>query len=232
MMFPVKSSVTDRDMIRNLIFDLDNTVYPMTSRMCMGVGGRIAEYARRFYKLAPSEAPAIRTQALKIYGTTLEWLKAGGFTDVEDYFSFVHPASEIEELDKAPELARLLDSIDMPKIILTNAPGEHAEHVLEFLEVRDRFHETICDIRMNDFKGKPQKESYLNALRLLGGNTDDTLFLDDYPVYVEGYAALGGTSVLVGSEELSEKADSYPGKIYRIKDIYELPALIEKLNSE
>ncbi len=218
-------------MIKHLIFDLDNTLYPETSQMNAGVGGRILGFAAQFYNLPLDQAAKIRREALKIHGTTLGWIKAGGFTDVEEYFAYVHPASEIEELDFDEKLAPFLDGLAQDKIILTNSSREHAEHVLDFLQVRDRFHPVICDIRMNNFKGKPDPLSYQRALEHIGGTVTDTLFIDDYSVYVKGYAAIGGTAVMVGSDELELDAADLPGKIIRIKNLYELPSVLEDLGS-
>lgn len=216
-------------MIKHLIFDLDNTLYPETSQMNAGVGGRILGFAAKFYNLPLEEAAKVRREALKVHGTTLGWIKAGGFTDVEEYFAYVHPASEIEELDFDEKLSPFLDSLPQDKIILTNSPCEHAEHVLDFLQVRDRFHPTICDIRMNNFKGKPDPLSYQRALDLIGGTVQDALFIDDYSVYVKGYAAIGGTAVMVGSDELDLDTEGLPGKIIRIQNLYQLPSVLQNL---
>lgn len=216
-------------MIKHLIFDLDNTIYPETSEMSKGIGSRILNYAARFYKLDVEEARRVRRDAFKIYGTTLEWMKAGGFTDVEDYFAYVHPETEINELTFDPELRGLLESIKLPKIILTNAPKEHAEHVLEFLKIRDLFNDTIVDIRMNGFVGKPAGHAFENALKIIGGSVEDTLFIDDIYGYIRGYAKMGGTSALIGKGKMEEE-EVFPGITYRIKDLYALPELIEKLN--
>ncbi len=216
-------------MIKHLIFDLDDTVYPSSSKMGSGIASRIKEYSRRFYGLSQAEIEIERPKALKKYISTLEWLHAGGFNDDEDYFSFVHPAGEVSELEPDPDLRGLLESIPLPKVILTNSPSEHAEHVLGFFGIRNLFHETISDIRRNDLRGKPFEPAYRDALNLLGAEMDETLFLDDYLPYVEGYAAIGGKAVWVGSKP-GEPAKNLPGKIYRIDNIYQLPELLKDLN--
>lgn len=219
-------------MIRHLIFDLDKTVYSESSKMSEGISRRIIGYCAIFFNIEFGQAVLDREKALQKYETTLSWLKANGLTDegVEDYFAYVHPADEVAELNPDPELRPLLESIKLPKVILTNSPSEHAEHVLRHLGVRDLFNEQISDIRRNNMKGKPYDFSYRNALEIIGGTVEDTLFLDDWGVYVAGYAALGGTAVQVGSEPLPPDYHHLPGKIYQIKDIYQLPALLEKLN--
>lgn len=221
-------------MIKNLIFDLDMTVYSASSKMSTGISRRIIGYCARFFNIDFTQAILEREKALKTYETTLDWLKSSGLTDVEDYFAYVHPESEVEELAYDPDLPALLESIKLPKMILTNSPGEHAEHVLKKLRVRDYFMPEISDIRANNLKGKPYDFSYRNALSIIGGTVEDTLFLDDWKTYVEGYAAIGGTAVQVGKIlEESRRAvlpEGSGGRIFYIDSIYDLPRLLNELN--
>lgn len=214
--------------IKHLIFDLDDTLYPHSSRMSSQILRRIIEYSARFFNKSYDEILEIRKAELKKYVSTLWWLKSNGFKNDEEYFSYVHPAEEIKDLDFDPELRPFLESLPQPKVILTNSPSEHAEHVLEFLKVRDLFNKTISDIRRNDLRGKPFDISYRDALSIVGGSLKDTLFLDDYPYYIEGYAKLGGLCCLVGDAPY-EIPQEYKNQIFRIKTIYELPSVLEKL---
>ena len=100
--------------------------------------------------------------------------------------------------------------------------------MLEFLGVRDLF-DSICDIRMNNLKGKPAASAFQNALSLCGGSIENTVFLDDAEGYTDGWARLGGIAVLVDERGPHLNTPNLPGKTYCIKDIYELPALLEKL---
>lgn len=220
-------------MIKHLIFDLDKTVYSESSRMSEGISRRIIGFCAKFLNVDFGDVILIRENALKKYETTLEWLKSLGLSEsgVEEYFSYVHPKDEISELEVDPNLRGLLQSIDLPKVILTNSPKEHAEHVLRHLGVRDLFHDEISDIRKNKMKGKPYEFAYKNALDIIGGKIDDTLFLDDWGVYVAGYAALGGTAVQVGSAPLPPDHFLLPGKVFQIKDIYELPVFLKSLGA-
>ena len=123
----------------------------------------------------------------------------------------------------------------MPMSILTNAPHEHADRVLAKLGVADLF-EAVTDIRDAGFNGKPYPDAYLAALRKVGAYIENTLFLDDMQKYTDGWVALGGTAVLIGSpngKPLAEDARSMlearkanksgkAGTTIRMKSIYEL----------
>ena len=227
--------------ITRLIFDLDSTLYAPTAGITAGFSDRTLSFVSDFFNISREEARAKRLRNLPNFSTTLEWLQSEGLTDVEGYLAYMHPESEADELEADANLRPLLESIDMPKSILTNSPLEHAERVLKKLNVADEF-ESICDIRDCNFKGKPYETAYRAALKKCGGTTDDSLFFDDQFKYVDGYAALGGVAVLVGthngtplgtgaSPELSAVSAPplHPGRVLRMADIYALPALLKQI---
>ena len=227
--------------IAHLLFDLDSTLYAPDSDMTKGFLERTITLVADFFHISREEAAERRLSNLPHYSTTLEWMRHEGLTDIERYLAYIHPESEADELDADENLRPLLTSIDMPKSILTNSPLEHAERVLKKLNVADEF-ESICDIRDCNFRGKPYETAYRAALKKCGGTTDGTLFFDDQFKYVDGYAALGGVAVLVGthngtplgtgaSPELSAVSAPplHPGRVLRMADIYALPALLKQI---
>lgn len=227
--------------IEHLIFDLDNTLYPATAAMDAGITQRMMECVASFFNVSMEKAAEIRRENIKKFSTTLEWLRSEGLKDVERFFAHVHPENEADELGSDEKLRPFLESIKIPKIICTNAPREHAERVLKKLNVRDQF-DAVCDIRDCNFLGKPYEAAFTTALSLCGGNIDNTLFLDDMMKYTDGYAIMGGTAALVGDKNgrpLTPDATSafkgkapHPGRTFRIKNVYELKDLIEKLQQE
>lgn len=228
---------------RHLIFDLDNTLYPSSAEMDRGITRRMILCVAEFLGVSYGEALKARDREAWRFSTTLEWLRAKGLVNTENYFARVHPENEADELPADENLRPLLKSIDIPKIILTNAPSEHAERVLSKLGVPDLF-DGIVDIRRCGLRGKPYSAAYEIALAVCEGTAEDTIFIDDMLKYTDGWTALGGTAALVGSENgshLSEEliarkyaiGSSLPpgsrGKTFRIDSIYGLPALLDEL---
>ena len=131
-------------------------------------------------------------------------------------------------------------SLPYPKTILTNAPHEHSDRVLKKLGVADLFN-SVTDIRDANFYGKPYPDSYFAALKKAGTTIEETLFLDDMQKYTDGWAALGGTAILIGTPNGKPLADDAqamikareanptgkPGKTIRLNSIYELPDFLE-----
>ena len=223
----------------HLLFDMDNTLYPASSAMDKGITRRMLECVAEFFHCSIDEAIALRSERIVHYSTTLEWLRSEGLTDIEGFLAHVHPSNEAEELPPQPGLRDFLISLNMPMSILTNAPHEHADTVLEKLGIADLF-EAVTDIRDAGFNGKPYPDSYMAALKKVGATIENTLFLDDMQKYTDGWVALGGTAVLIGSpngKPLAEDAESMKkaraanttgktGKTIRMKSIYEIKGIL------
>ncbi len=229
----------------HLLFDMDNTLYPSSSDMDKGITRRMLECVADFFKCDIQKAAELRAERIVHYSTTLEWLRAEGMSDVEGFLLHVHPDNEADELMPQPGLREFLLSLDYPMSILTNAPHEHADRVLGKLKIADLF-DAVTDIRDADFYGKPYPDAYKAALKKVGATIENTLFLDDMQKYTDGWAAMGGTAILVGypnGKPLSDDAQPMirarqenegrgPGKTIRLNSIYELPELLKKMEDE
>lgn len=217
--------------IEYLLFDLDNTLYPSSSKMDKGISLRMLECIADYFNVSIEKAAELKKENIIHHSTTLEWLRSEGFTDIEGFLAHVHPENEADELQPQPGLREYLISLPYPKSILTNGPKEHADRVLEKLQIADLF-ESLTDIRDANFKGKPYPNSYLSALKKTNSTIKNTLFLDDMQKYTDGWAALGGTSILIGNlngRPLAEDAKALQaygnikkGETFRMNSIYEL----------
>ncbi len=212
-------------MIRHLLLDLDNTLYPASGGMDEGITRRMIGYVASWLGVPADEAVKRRIEGLPGYGTTLEWLKAEhGLRDEQDYFDKVHPESEIDELQKDPALRDYLLGLGLPMTLLTNAPMSHAQRLLRFFNIEDVFL-GVFDVTYHKGKGKPHPSSFLDTLAAVGHSVEDTLFVDDHPKYVRGYRAIGGQAALVDEKDRFADLARDEG-FYRIKSIYGLRALL------
>jgi putative hydrolase of the HAD superfamily len=211
-------------MLRFLLLDLDNTVYPESRGMDRDIVRRMNDYVARYLGITAHAALELRRERAKNYGTTLEWLTVEeGFSDPEDFFAAVHPEGEDYCLEAEPELARALGSIGLPKAILTNSPLEHARRVLAKLGIAELFG-AIYDIRLNNLRGKPHPEAYRKACEASGASVEETLFVDDMPRYVRGFTDIGGRGLLV------DEAGRLGGEgLPLVRSLVELPAYLATL---
>ncbi len=204
-------------MVSYALFDLDDTLYPRESGLGQFTMGRILDFAARIASCTVEELRTKREERLRSYGTTLEWLMAEyGFSDIEEYYAYVHPEGEESLLSPDPDLGAFLRSLPVPASVLTNAPIEHAERVIKKLELENVF-ERIFDIRWNGLRGKPAESAFRNVLELIDRQPQETLFVDDLPSYVEGYTRIGGFGVLLDSDGRHQDA-----LLPRVKSLLEL----------
>jgi putative hydrolase of the HAD superfamily len=213
-------------MIRHLLLDLDNTLYPASGGMDEGITRRMLEFVARFLGVTFEEGAKLRLKGIPSYGTTLEWLKAEhGLTDQNAFFDAVHPESEVDELQSDPALRPYLLSLGLPMTLLTNAPMMHAMRVLSFFNIEDIFI-GIYDLTFNNGKGKPHPASFLNTLQAAGFTVEESLFVDDHPKYVRGYKNIGGRAAIVDESgayrEMAEKEG-----FFHIRSIYGLSDILK-----
>ncbi|GHV95472.1 hypothetical protein AGMMS50293_17920 [Spirochaetia bacterium] len=209
-------------MIRHLLFDLDDTIYPPPATA--GMYNRIIDYTTSLLGLNREEAEKIWIEKNKIYGSTLTWYQSEfNFTNAGDFLAQVHPPEELEEITFDPDLRNFLLSLNMPMTILTNGSEAHAIRILEYLKVADLFRE-IWAIERLDFRGKPQSSAYQRVFSSGDFTLEDTVYFDDNPKYVEAYTRLGGRAVLVTPRE----AILLPG-VPRVNSIYEIPQVLGEI---
>ncbi len=213
-------------MIRAILFDLDNTLYPASSGLDREIDRRMTVFTARYLGISEQEAHLLRKTDARRHGTTLQWLReVYGFHDIEEYIVEVHPQNVSSFLSYDPRLAEMLSQLPYPKAILTNSPIEHAERVLECLKVRFYF-DAVLDIRFNQFRGKPYPEAYRQAAHMLGTRIEEVLFIDDLPPYLTAFKALGGHPLLVDEEGKHTDVG-----IPSIPTVLDLPVYLEKITS-
>ena len=210
-------------MIKALLLDLDNTLYPESAELDKEFSRRIKAFVADFLGVSVEEAAALRERNLLRFGTTLEWLKKDcGLADEDVFFSAIHPECEAAEVPEDPALRPFLLSLNLPLILLTNSPRIHAERILKRLNVLDLF-SCVYDLTWNGGIGKPSPSSFINSLSDAGFTPKDALFVDDNIRYVLGYREVGGIPVLV--DERGKHSDfAQKEGIAAIRSIYELPS--------
>ncbi|XP_052174284.1 uncharacterized protein C24B11.05 [Diospyros lotus] len=133
-----------------LLFDLDDTLYPLSSGLAAGCLKNIQDYMVEKLDIEQEKIPALGNLLYKNYGTTMAGLRAIGYDfDYDKYHSFVHGRLPYENLKPDPVLRTLLLSLPIRKVIFTNADGAHAAKVLSRLGLKDCFEGIICFETLN-----------------------------------------------------------------------------------
>lgn len=210
-------------MITTLLFDLDNTLYPAESPINKMITERMIQFVMKFLNVSREEALERRKLGLEKYGSTLFYLRSEeNLTDIDEFMNFVHPSCEVNELIPDTNLRDYLISIPLKKAVLTNAPMIHANRVLDFFNIKDLF-VGVYDIAFHNYKAKPYPEAYLKTLKAADFELETTLFLDDLPKYIEGFAKIGGQTLLI------DQFDKYKDLPYnKVNSVYKLKEFLQK----
>ncbi|KAB2060152.1 hypothetical protein ES319_A11G358500v1 [Gossypium barbadense] len=133
-----------------LLFDLDDTLYPVSSGLQRECGKNIKDYMVEKLGIEKDKIVELSNALYKNYGTTMAGLRAIGYDfDYDEYHSYVHGRLPYENLRQDPQLRSLLLSLPVRKIIFTNADKDHAKKALKKLGLEDCFEGIICFETLN-----------------------------------------------------------------------------------
>lgn len=144
------------------IFDLDNTLYPHTSRIWPQVDERITLYIADLFGIDGLSAKALQKYFYHKHGTTLRALIDEYDIDPYDFLDFAHDIDHTTiALD--PRLGEAIERLPGRKLILTNGSRKHAENVARKIGILDHF-EDVFDIAAANFLPKPDRRAYESFL--------------------------------------------------------------------
>ncbi|KAL6841926.1 hypothetical protein ACP4OV_028438 [Aristida adscensionis] len=229
-----------------LLFDIDDTLYPLSLGLNSACRENIQDYMLNKLKIEESQVPKMCLDLYKEYGTTMAGLKALGYDfDDDDFHACVHGRLPYEKLKPDPVLRQLLRSLPQRKIIFTNADKAHAARVLKRLGVEDCFDGIVYFETLNpkmegdaDAQGragpgsgerilcKPSPESMEAVIKIAELDPKRTVFFDDSARNIAAGKAAGFRTVVVGSSAVVAGADVALESIHNIREA--LPELWEE----
>ena len=146
------------DHIETWVFDLDNTLYPATSRLFDQISDRIGAYVARHFDLPLDEAKRVQKNYFHNYGTTLRGMMLEHKIDPTEFLAYVHDI-DFSPLKREERLNEALHRLEGRKIVFTNADTPYARKVMAQLGIDHHFEE-IYDIAAADYVPKPYQEAY------------------------------------------------------------------------
>jgi len=191
--------------VETWIFDLDETLYDRQSGVLSEMEGRIETYLMRQTGEDQPAVALLRENMRHQYGSTLAALLASGGADVEAYLAHVHDVP-LDSLKPDLLLWAGLDRLPGRRLIHTNAPGFHAERVLEALGIADMF-ESVFHCAAAEYVLKPHKEASDRMVAAYDLEPAVCAFFEDREANLAPAAALGMTAILVGDQAKTSTAD-------------------------
>lgn len=182
-----------------IILDLDNTLYAADCGVFERMDRRMTSFMMQALELDEEQANHLRIMYWKRYGSTLRGLMLHHGMEPEGFLSDVHDIRPEELLREDPELGKALARLPGRKVIHTNGTREHAERVLNALGIRHHI-DGIYDIRFNDYKPKPCKETLGRIIGQEGASPQHTLVVDDMPENLQAAKDLGCKTIWINRD--------------------------------
>ncbi|MDX8402498.1 MAG: pyrimidine 5'-nucleotidase [Mariprofundaceae bacterium] len=181
------------------IFDLDNTLYAADAGVFARMDERMTAFIQAELGIEREAADRLRVEYWRRYGSTLRGLALHHGLEPEPFLAHVHDVGAEDMLAPDPALDAALSRIRCRKVIHTNGILEHAERVLAALGVRHHF-ARIYDIRFNDYRPKPDRDTLAAVLAAEGASPARTLVVDDMAENLLTARELGCKTVLIHHE--------------------------------
>ena len=211
-------------MIKYILFDLDETLYPRGAGLMKEIGHRISLYMKERMGLDPAQVSRLRREYYERYGTTMRGLQINYEIDPDDYLSYVHDIPLEEYIQPNGALDLVLNGIELEKIVFTNASEEHARRVLRVLGIERHF-SRIVDIRAVNYLSKPNLKAYQRILDILGATGGECLIVEDNIRNLREAKKLGMITILVDGDP-DESVD------FVIEDVTEVGRVVRELQSK
>ncbi|XP_038895221.1 suppressor of disruption of TFIIS-like [Benincasa hispida] len=160
-----------------LLFDVDDTLYPLSSGLSKQCTINIEEYMVQQLGIEKDEVSEMNQFLYRNYGTSMAGLKAIGYEfDNDHYHSFVHGRLPYNNLKSDPVLRNLLLSLPIRKVIFSNADEVHVAKVLSRLGLEGCFEKIICFETLNssDFDSASDDGSVSDSKNSTNSDSDDT----------------------------------------------------------
>jgi putative hydrolase of the HAD superfamily len=181
--------------VETWVFDLDNTLYPHHLNLWQQVDVRIRDFIVDFLKITHDEAFRLQKDYYRRYGTTMRGLMEEHGLVPDAFLEMVHEIDH-SPLTPNPALGAAIARLSGRKFILTNGTREHAEKVMERLEIGEHF-EDIFDIKAAELEPKPRPQVYARFLARHNVEPRKAALFEDLARNLEVPHALGMTTVLV-----------------------------------
>jgi putative hydrolase of the HAD superfamily len=193
-------------MMKAILFDLDNTLYPAERQLFALIDVRINRYMQEVVGIPATEVDGLRRRYWLDYGVTMGGLIRHHQIDPEDYLSYVHDVDVSGRLSSDPLLRQALARLPLRRVVFTNGCYRHANRVLVRLGLEDLF-EQVFDIRVADYRPKPYREPYVQVLQHLGVAARDCLMVEDTIENLRTAKELGMGTILVGKGQIPPYVD-------------------------
>lgn len=181
------------------VFDLDNTLYPASTRLFDQVDRRIGEFVAQTLGLDATQARLVQKSYFREHGTTLRGMMLNHATDPKHFMDYVHDI-DLTQVVADDALDSALEALPGRKIIYTNASAAHAERVMEKLGISRHF-SGIFDITEAGYVPKPDSAGYATVIERFSIAPGKAAMVEDMARNLLPAKQLGMTTLWVRTDD-------------------------------
>jgi putative hydrolase of the HAD superfamily len=181
--------------VTDWIFDLDNTLYPSSTRLFDLIDARMSAYVQRLLGCDPVEAKRVQKGYFRDHGTTLAGLMKHHGVDPHHFLDDVHDIA-LDRVAPDDHLAAALRRLPGRRFVFTNGNDAYAERVLAAIGIGEDFHGLI-DIHACDYRPKPDPHGYQLMIDRFAIDPARAVLVEDMAKNLKPAKALGMTTVWV-----------------------------------
>jgi putative hydrolase of the HAD superfamily len=204
--------------VKTILLDVDDTLYPKGTGPFAQVNHRIDRYVMTLCNIDQENARSLRKTYIKEFGSTLQGLMRDYGIDPGHYLKDVHDVPVEEILQRDIRLHDALFALKCKLVVFTNGSYEYACRILRVLGIDDMVSD-LFTIEYMDFVPKPLPWPYYKVIQQYGGGAQDYLVVDDSIANVRTALNVGMAAVLVSASDPE-------GLCLSIPDIYDMPRLL------
>ena len=193
--------------MKDLLIDLDNTVYPEDSNIFGQIDLKMKSFISKNLSVTPQEAFKIQKKYFLNNGTTLRGLMLYHNIKPEKFLTYVHDIN-LQSIKKNFKLISLIKKFKGKKIIFTNGSYDHAKKVLKKVGINN-YIDHIFDIVNAEYLPKPEIQTYKKVLKKFSLNPINTIMIDDIPINLKPAKKLGIKTVLIKKNLVKKNNFSY-----------------------
>jgi len=200
------------------IFDLDNTLYPASSRLFDQVDWKMTDFVSNLLDLPRDEARAVQKQYFREFGTTMRGLMTRHDVDPAVFLEYVHDI-DLAPISADPVLISALEKLPGRKVIFTNGSTAHAENITRHIGIDHHF-EGCFDIIDAGYVPKPAADTYDAFCRRFDIDPAEAVMVEDMAKNLVPAAELGMTTVWLDTGVGWSRETADDGHVHhRIEDL-------------
>jgi putative hydrolase of the HAD superfamily len=152
--------------VRTWVFDLDNTLYPPSSRLFDQIEVRMTDWVARALDVDRPTANHLRDHYWKTYGTTLAGMMREHGADPGPYLTDVHDI-DLSGLVVDTDLVAGIAALPGRRVVYTNGARDYAHRVIAARGLTDAF-DAVYSVEDAGYRPKPEAEAFAAVFALEG----------------------------------------------------------------